>query len=453
MSKNNNDESSSAEVFKCEYGGKTSKKSLKNDKVDDSTPSQEVSTNDEQLKNVENRVGHLKIQDAVMEEVNDDVTDSSDEDVLETARRLGELGSVNEMRQLIGQVLERQRRSPQVIKAAKLVRQLFDLFLATEAADSQVKIQVCQECIQWATDANRSLLRRWLQARLVELFNQSGKYAEGLRLAELLLAELNKVDDKDMSILVHLEESKIFFSRGNMTRAQTSLTSSKSVAHSVHVPPEVQAQLDLQSGKIAASSSGEFKTAASYFHEALDQAEEAGDLKTQGLALKYVLLCKIVQGETTALSCNLHDGLSELPEIRMMTEIAQNARSLETFNILLEKHKELLARDPFVMQHLRATLENLVEDTLVRMVAPYSRVQVAFVAEKISLPVDVVERKLSNLILDRKLDGILDQETRVLILNDNGGKNQESVLENVIAFIGETSQVVDQLYRQSKRLT
>ena len=42
--------------------------------------------------------------------------------------------------------------------------------------------------------------------------------------------------------------------------------------------------------------------------------------------------------------------------------------------------------------------------------------QVEYVAGKIGLPKAEVEKKLSQMILDKKFQGILDQETGVLII-------------------------------------
>jgi hypothetical protein len=53
---------------------------------------------------------------------------------------------------------------------------------------------------------------------------------------------------------------------------------------------------------------------------------------------------------------------------------------------------------------------------LCRIIEPYSKVQVDYVAGKISLPKAKVEKKLSQMILDMKFQGILDQETGVLII-------------------------------------
>lgn len=51
-----------------------------------------------------------------------------------------------------------------------------------------------------------------------------------------------------------------------------------------------------------------------------------------------------------------------------------------------------------------------------RIIEPYSKVQVDYVASKIGLPKTEVEKKLSQMILDKKFLGILDQETGVLVI-------------------------------------
>ena len=63
-----------------------------------------------------------------------------------------------------------------------------------------------------------------------------------------------------------------------------------------------------------------------------------------------------------------------------------------------------------------------------RIIEPYSKVQVKYVAEKIKLPEAHVEKKLSQMILDHKFQGILDQEDGVLIVFD------EEVSLNLHAF-------------------
>ena len=77
--------------------------------------------------------------------------------------------------------------------------------------------------------------------------------------------------------------------------------------------------------------------------------------------------------------------------------------------------------------------------------------QVKHVAEKIDLPEPEVEKKLSQMILDKKFQGILDQETRVLIIFEESERDE--TYDNVIETVAAMSKVVDRLYQAAQKLT
>lgn len=67
------------------------------------------------------------------------------------------------------------------------------------------------------------------------------------------------------------------------------------------------------------------------------------------------------------------------------------------------------------------------------------------------MSVVIVERKLSQMILDKKFHGILDQGAGILIVfeEDVIDETYECVLDN----INSMSKVVDTLYQTAKKLT
>lgn len=79
------------------------------------------------------------------------------------------------------------------------------------------------------------------------------------------------------------------------------------------------------------------------------------------------------------------------------------------------------------------------------------RVQVEYVAKSINLPMENVERKLSQMILDKKFHGILDQGEGILIVFEEAeiDETYELVLDN----INSMGKVVDTLYQTAKKLT
>lgn len=63
---------------------------------------------------------------------------------------------------------------------------------------------------------------------------------------------------------------------------------------------------------------------------------------------------------------------------------------------------------------------------------------------------DTVERKMSQMILDKKLSGILDQGLGALILFD--AKPTDMVYKNSLSIIQSVGKVVDNLYVKVKKI-
>ncbi|XP_065173785.1 26S proteasome non-ATPase regulatory subunit 11 [Atheta coriaria] len=339
-------------------------------------------------------------------------------------------------------------------KAAKLVRSLVDFFLDLEAGIG-IEVQLCKECIEWAKEERRTFLRQSLEARLIALYFDTGMFSEALTLGSILLKELKKLDDKNLLVEVQLLESKTYHALSNLPKARAALTSARTTANSIYCPPKMQASLDLQSGILHAADEKDFKTAYSYFYEAFEGYDSVEAPKAL-TALKYMLLSKIMLNQPEDVQQIISGKLAIKyagKDIDAMKSVAQasHKRSLADFQIGVKQFKHELEDDVIVRAHLGTLYDNMLEQNLCRIIEPYSRVQVDYIAKTIKLPMPQVEKKLSQMILDAKFHGILDQGEGVLIVFEETpvDKTYEMALETIQSM----SKVVDTLYQKAKKLS
>lgn len=76
--------------------------------------------------------------------------------------------------------------------------------------------------------------------------------------------------------------------------------------------------------------------------------------------------------------------------------------------------------DYVIKRHFTFLYNTLLEDNLKKIIEPYSEVQIQYISEQIGLPFDRVLQKLSEMILDEKIPGTLDQGRDCLIIFEQG---------------------------------
>ncbi|KAK4197202.1 hypothetical protein QBC40DRAFT_285969 [Triangularia verruculosa] len=338
-------------------------------------------------------------------------------------------------------------------KTAKLVRQLLDLFDAIPHS-LETQIAVTKSCIEWASSERRSFLRQNLETRLVSLYMKKQAYYDALTLINGLLKELKRMDDKLVLVEVQLLESRVYHNLGNIAKARAALTSARTSAASVYTPPLLQANLDMQSGMLHAEDK-DFQTAFSYFIEALDGYHSQDEAIRAQAALQYMLLCKIM--------LNLADDVNQLMTSKQAQKYASKSleamkaiarahsnRSLEEYERALGTYKRELAGDGFVRNHLRRLYDAMLEQNLIKVIEPFSRVEIDHIAKMVSLDKEQVERKLSQMILDKVIIGVLDQGAGCLIIFDE--THRDEAYDAALATIGKLSNVVDVLYTNQASL-
>ncbi len=115
------------------------------------------------------------------------------------------------------------------------------------------------------------------------------------------------------------------------------------------------------------------------------------------------------------------------------------------------RHAEELQSDVLVAHHLSLLYEGMLESNLLKIVEPFACVELARVAELIMLPLDKVERKLSQMILDKKLNGTLDQGNGTLIVY--GDVEVDETYTHAASIISNLEEVVGSLFKRAQKIT
>jgi 26S proteasome regulatory subunit N6 len=118
---------------------------------------------------------------------------------------------------------------------------------------------------------------------------------------------------------------------------------------------------------------------------------------------------------------------------------AHQDRNLADFEKALRDYKDELSSDPTIRSHLAALYDTLLEQNLLRIVEPYSVVELEYVSECVGQGRQAVEAKcvsfsfpvfcthnrthppprLSQMILDKVFHGVLDQGRGCLLVFDD----------------------------------
>ncbi len=277
-----------------------------------------------------------------------------------------------------------------------------------------------------------------------------GKLPAALASITALLREGKRLDDKALLVELHLIESRVLFELKNLPKSRASLTAGRTAAGSIYVGPEVQAEIDMQAGILCAEER-DYRTAFSYFYEAFEGRNSLKDA-TAVAPLRYMLLCKVMMEQPEDVPAIIagkagvrHAGAA----LEAMRAIAQayRDRSLVAFERALSEFSAHVGGDAFLARHVAILADKLLEQNLLRIIEPFSCVELEHVAHLIGLPLPRVQAKLGQLILDRRVHATLDQGRGQLVVY--AGEGADAVYESALKAIKNFGGVVDVLQKRA----
>jgi 26S proteasome regulatory subunit N6 len=147
--------------------------------------------------------------------------------------------------------------------------------------------------------------------------------------------------------------------------------------------------------------------------------------------------------------------LNQAEDVAMITSMksvtnAYMNRSLHDFERALKDYQHELQEDVVVRTHLSELYDTLLEQHLSRLIEPYSVVEINHIANLIHLETDILEHKLSQMILDKKLVGVLDQGNGLLIIYEEHAV--DPLYQSSLEIVQNLNTVIESLYHRTARL-
>ena len=283
---------------------------------------------------------------------------------------------------------------------------------------------ICQELIKFCEDTNNTSMKNRIQTRLAEIYYINGYNHEALNIVSKTLVDLKKYEDNLGLIIVQLIESKIHYANKGITKAKAALTSVKTLCTKIYIEPRLQASIDMHAGVLAAHEK-DYNLAYSYFYESFD-VYNLHTVKKTNKALKCLqnmIICKIMNGNIEDVNAIIFSKSAQKyfgKEVEALKSIeeAVKARSVSLLKTNVEKYNQVLSKDPFIVYNLNLLHNELLEKNLIKIIQPYSVVEISFITDSIGLQLTEILNKLSQMILDKKINGILDQGRGSLIIYD-----------------------------------
>jgi COP9 signalosome complex subunit 2 len=154
-----------------------------------------------------------------------------------------------------------------------------------------------------------------------------------------------------------------------------------------------------------------WEEATTDFFEAFKSYDEAG-AAARTRCLKYLVLANmLMESKVDPFDSQEARPYRQAPEVAAMTSLveAYQAADIKAFERVLHSHRAAILEDPFVSPYIADLKRNVRTQVVLRLIRPYTRVRLAFIARELNIDRAEVEELLIALILDGKVTGCIDQ--------------------------------------------
>jgi len=163
---------------------------------------------------------------------------------------------------------------------------------------------------------------------------------------------------------------------------------------------------------------GKWNDAQTDFFEAFKNFDEAGSPQ-RIQCLKYLVLANMLsESEINPFDSQETKPYKNDHQIVALTNLinAYQRGDIDEFESILKKNHNSIMNDPFIRTYMDDVIKNIRSQVLIRLIKPYTRIKLSFASKKLNISHQEVEELLINLILDKKINGYIDQINQILEL-------------------------------------
>ncbi len=359
---------------------------------------------------------------------------------------------------VLAALIERVKKiaGPSKITLARLFQLLLTSVGQADDSERAIELQVSNQVLEWATKEKKEFLKTKLVVRVAEIYFIRGESRKAKDMIERVIGEAQAVDDKALLIEGELLEAKILATWEDWPKAKAALSSCRANCNKIYVAPQIQAEIESVSGQIHLAER-DYTIASSYFIESLEGFHQQGESAKAARSFRHLLITKILMdktGEAEQLVGGKHgeiysrfdDTSCALLDILQATK----EKSLVNLSKSLQQKETALKKDTVIYGQLEALYGQLLEKNILKLLLPYSQIELDRLTKKLQVNAEVVERKLCEMILDQKLKGSIDQDKGVLIILPDEPRGE--VFESSLTIIKNLDAAVDVLFERSKKL-
>ncbi|KAK3310992.1 PCI domain-containing protein [Chaetomium strumarium] len=174
------------------------------------------------------------------------------------------------------------------------------------------------------------------------------------------------------------------------------------------------------------------------FFEAFRNYDEAGDLRRIQV-LKYLLLVTmLMKSDINPFDSQETKPYKNDPRIAAMTDLvdAYQRDDIYKYEEVLQKNKELLA-DPFIAENIDEVTRNMRTKGVVKLIAPYTRMRLSWIAERLRISEPEVQDIVSYLIVDGRVKGRIDEHAGTVEIESNGDAERARAIQCLASAVGD----------------